>query len=138
MTLEWRPLEPGAVDHELLWTSVLGVCAALAVGMLLIMGVPPIGCVFKAVTGLPCLTCGFTRGALALLDGDILASIRWNPLVPLGVLGAIIYMAYGVLAVASGPHRLRAALSHREAQAVRWAAVCSMAAVWVWLIVDGR
>ncbi len=38
-------------------------------------------CLFKNITTLPCPTCGCTRAALALLQGDILLAIRFNPLV---------------------------------------------------------
>lgn len=138
MTLEWRPLGPGAVDHERLWTAVLAASAVTALAMLSTVGVPPIGCAFKAVTGVPCLTCGFTRGALALAAGEVLAAARWNPLVPLGAFGAIAYGGYAVAAIAAGPGRLRARLTAGEARGVRWAAVLLAAAVWTWLIVDGR
>lgn len=138
MTLEWRQLEPGALDHERLWTSVLAACAATGLAMVYTLGVPPVGCLFKAVTGVPCLTCGFTRGCLALAAGDVLAAARWNPLVPLGSAGAIAYGSYAIAALLRGPERLRARLTAAEARGARWGAVLAAAAVWAWLILDGR
>jgi hypothetical protein len=37
-------------------------------------------CVFKRLTGIPCPTCGFTRGALCLLHGQIGQAWLYNPL----------------------------------------------------------
>ena len=138
MTLEWQPLERGAVDHERLWSSVLTASAVTAAAMLYSVGAPPLACVFKALTGFPCLTCGFTRGLVALSAGEVLAAARWNPLVPLGALAASGYVSYAVAAIAAGPRRLRVRCGPAGARAVRWAAAVTAAAVWAWLIVDGR
>ena len=41
-------------------------------------------CIFNAVTGLPCFLCGITRAVMALLNGDIAASLAFfPPLLPL-------------------------------------------------------
>jgi hypothetical protein len=47
-------------------------------------------CPLRALTGVPCPFCGGTRGALALLHGDLLHSLALNP----GVLLAIVAIAY--------------------------------------------
>jgi hypothetical protein len=38
-------------------------------------------CLLREVTGVPCPTCGATRGLLALLDGRVLDALALNPLV---------------------------------------------------------
>ena len=45
------------------------------------------GCVFKALTGLPCPTCGTTRAAFALAELDVLGALYRYPLPTLGWLG---------------------------------------------------
>ena len=40
----------------------------------------PIGCPFKALTGIPCPGCGGTRALYAILHGDILEALYINPL----------------------------------------------------------
>ena len=44
------------------------------------------GCRFHAVTGLPCMSCGSTRAALALTHGEWLEAMRLNPLACLAFL----------------------------------------------------
>lgn len=48
-------------------------------------GMPP--CVFRSMTALYCPGCGNTRSVMALLNGDVLNSLRLNPLPVLVVLG---------------------------------------------------
>ncbi|MDR2849612.1 MAG: DUF2752 domain-containing protein [Verrucomicrobiota bacterium] len=44
-------------------------------------------CLFKRLTGLPCLTCGGSRAFAALLAGDVAGALRVQPL--LTALGAV-------------------------------------------------
>jgi len=41
-------------------------------------------CLLKNVTGVPCFLCGGTRASLALIQGDVIRSLLFNPLVCLG------------------------------------------------------
>jgi len=47
-------------------------------------------CIIKHATNIPCPSCGATRSALALLHGDFLDSLYWNPI---GILLLIILLA---------------------------------------------
>ena len=94
---------------------------------------PP--CFFRRLTGFPCLTCGGTRAALALLQGDVGAALRANPLMTLAlallvggglVAFALVLVGRGVRGPGRVPGWVRAAL------------VAVLAANWFWLIVDGR
>jgi hypothetical protein len=53
----------------------------------------PATCMFKAVTHIPCPSCGATRAILLLLRGDIGGSLALNPL------GAFLFAALVVLPV---------------------------------------
>jgi len=138
MTVEWRALEAGAVDHEALWFAVLAACGVCAAVLLYGIGLPPVGCLFKAVTGVPCLTCGAGRSLLCLSHGDLLCAVRSNPLAPAGVVGAAAYAIYAGAAWLAGPGRLRARVSAGESLLLRSAATAMLLATWAWLIVDGR
>ncbi|MCD4700203.1 MAG: DUF2752 domain-containing protein, partial [Phycisphaerae bacterium] len=45
------------------------------------MGLKVVLCFFKRLTGIPCPTCGFSRGLLCILRGDIAGALWHNPLV---------------------------------------------------------
>jgi hypothetical protein len=93
-----------AVARHAVWPLV-----ALAVYVLahaLVLALPalrdhaPALCVFRAVTGVPCPTCGATRATLALASGDLPLAFRFNPLIsaawlllPVALLGAFVFRA---------------------------------------------
>jgi Protein of unknown function (DUF2752) len=54
------------------------------------------GCVFRAVTGLPCPFCGLTHSMMALGQGDVGAALLQNPLGLLVLPLAIVLLAAGV------------------------------------------
>ena len=128
-----------AIDHELLWTSV-GVLSACVAWVVCRQPLPsPIGlCVFKAVTGWPCVTCGGTRAIRALCEGDLPHALRANPLVALGAIGWAGYGAYALGALTGGWPRLRIQLDHASARRLRWVAVFLVGLTWAYLVAEGR
>jgi len=53
-------------------------------------------CTFHRLTGVPCPTCGTTRTALAILDGDIVGAVLINPL---AALAGIVFIVGGLMAI---------------------------------------
>lgn len=56
-------------------------------------------CTLKAVLGLPCMTCGATRGTMRLLYGDVVAAVLFQPMMMLvylavGIWGAVSFGAF--------------------------------------------
>src|SRR5437763_16078474 len=78
MEIVRRPLAPGETNHELLWLTVSSGGLALAATWLALKLPWPI-CLFHALTGHPCLTCGATRPAVALFHAHSLVAGQWNP-----------------------------------------------------------
>ena len=116
-----------------LWGGAALLCAAAAPwSPALARGLPP--CPFRALVGIPCLTCGTTRALLALARLDVGAALCWNPLAA----------AAGILFVPGGLVALGAALTGRgvetprPAPALRAALAIARAANWVFLIASGR
>lgn len=62
--------------------SLLGIAFVMLTGHYKTTGNSPlwVGCVFKAITDLPCPSCGSTRTVLELIQGDVAAIISGNPL----------------------------------------------------------
>jgi hypothetical protein len=138
LTVTFRRLERGEIDHELIWAGiavfVFGVARWFPFDLF-----PPPACPFKHLTGYPCCTCGLTRGLLAFTRGEFAAAFRWNPLIALGAAASAVYVLYGAVVVAFKLPRIRCALTARwERVAVRLVAVSALVVDWAYLIAVGR
>jgi Protein of unknown function (DUF2752) len=99
------------------------------------LGIPL--CMFKASTGLPCVTCGGTRALVALGHLDVAGAFAMNPLValalvtlvPWGLVDAVLALKGRALVLEIGP-----AVGH----ALRWSIVPVLLANWAYLIAVGR
>jgi hypothetical protein len=91
-------------------------------------------CRFRAFTGLPCPTCGGTRGTAALLRGDVSEAFAANPLL-MGVLAVTALVL--LVRAATG---LLPALRTRpgEGRYVLGVALTLVALDWAYLIAAGR
>jgi len=139
VTLATRVLGRGDVDHELLWSAVGALVAGAAWAALHTGGaLGPARCVFKAVTGVPCLTCGSTRAVEAMVAGRWLEALWLNPIVTVVAAGWTAYAAYGVGAVTGAWPRAAVRLDGRECTVLRAIAALAVVAAWVFLAVDGR
>lgn len=119
------------------WAMVLvGGSAALVVHYLgpLLSMLPP--CVFHTLTGMPCPTCGSTRAFAALVDGNLLAALRIQPLFAIGCLIAIGLGALAVAARITGA-RITVALTERDRFLIRWTLIAAVLINWVYLLSAG-
>jgi hypothetical protein len=90
-------------------------------------------CLFRRVTHLPCPTCGVTRGAQAILRGDILAALTYNPLA-FSIL-AVVLAAFLLRLTIGRTVRVRATDRQRK---WAWLAMALCVALnWGYLIVRG-
>lgn len=134
MRVVWRRMPAAGFDHELVWLSVsLAALAGGAAWMAIGLGWPQ--CPFLAMTGRPCLTCGATRSAIALLHGDFLAALRWNPLAFVAFAALIAFDLYATIVLVGRTARLRVAdWTVAEKKMVRIAAICLLALNWIYLL----
>jgi hypothetical protein len=112
----------------------IGAAGALAIAPLVAPFAP--ACLFHALTGLPCPSCGATRAVVALADGDVGRALAFNPLVTLGVLA---FLAAGMAALpwvalrGPVPVEARAVSTGR----LRLGVAATLAAQWAWLVIRG-
>ncbi len=87
-------------------------------------------CLFKRLSGMACPTCGLTRGALSLLQGEIAAAWLYNPL-----LFSIIAIFFGhILVRLFFAHSVRIQTSAAERQ-IGWVlAVAVGLANWAYVV----
>ena len=91
-------------------------------------------CRFRAITGLPCPTCGGTRGTAALLSGDVGGAFAANPL-----LMAVLVVTVVVLLVRAATG-LAPAFRTRpgEGRRLLGGALLLLALDWAYLVAAGR
>jgi hypothetical protein len=94
------------------------------------MGRPIYTCLFKRLTGIPCPTCGFTRGALCLLHGRVGQAWLYNPLL-FSVLGVLLIAIVLRLVFARS---VRVYLTHTE-RAIAWVLAVVLSCInWAYVI----
>jgi Protein of unknown function (DUF2752) len=133
MRLRVRRLAPGEFDHELLWLSVSLSTLFLAAGWLA-TSLPWPRCMFHEITGLPCVTCGMTRSAIAFFHGHILAALKWNPLVFVFLCGAMVFDLYAFVVLVTRAPRLRFVFGQTEKKYARGVVICALALNWIYLL----
>jgi hypothetical protein len=114
-----------------------GIVIGAAVGLLHLDHLNVTFCMFKAVTGLPCMTCGTTRALGRLVALDVRGAVVMNPLAAAVALALIPWGVADLLLLRRG-RALALEVSPGVAPALRVAAVTLLAANWAYLIVVGR
>lgn len=87
-------------------------------------------CLFKRLTGFPCPTCGFTRGALSFLHGHIIQAWLYNPLLYSAL--ALFCAVVGVRVIFA--RVMRVSLTPTERRAAWVLALVLFAANWAYVI----
>ena len=112
-------------------------------GMKAFSHAPPFGtCMFKAITHVPCPSCGSTRAIVLLLRGDIEESLSLNPLGALLLIGLVIvppWLLADILTNRESLHRLYTG-AERVLKRKVWILVPFVILVivnWVWNIRKG-
>ncbi len=122
------------------WPVVAFAVCLLALGGLRLAvawNLPLPGCRFHAVTGLPCMSCGSTRAALALTRGEWLEALRWNPLAVAGFVAVAVAFLLWCADAAFGSRFLRAA-RQRLGCLPGWRLFAAAVALnWIYLLFSG-
>jgi len=113
------------------------VAAAGVVALLGLDHLPFTVCYFKALTGIPCLSCGGTRAAAGLARLDLGTALAMNPLAALAGL-ALVPWGVGDLVLWSRGRALRLHLAPAIRPAVRGLVVAALVLNWAFLIAAGR
>ncbi|MFC1611661.1 DUF2752 domain-containing protein [Myxococcota bacterium] len=132
-----RPVGPGELDHERIWTAVFFLAVGVAIAL------PSqiwerLFCPFKLVVGLPCPGCGTTRMVLALLAGEPSIALSLNPLATVAALGWGVFAAYGTVVAMGRLPRVRLEGSPRVWHQRAAMMVLGLVGVnWIYLIAAG-
>src|SRR5438874_7030194 len=134
MRIVRRPLAPREIDHELIWLSVsLGGLGLAAIWFALQLPWPH--CIFLAITGHPCLTCGATRAAIAFFHLDFWSALKWNPLFFIALCGLSIFDGYAFAVLVTRAPRLRIIqFTPTEKGFLRLVAILVLISNWIYLL----
>jgi hypothetical protein len=134
MRFLWPRAPANKFDHELAW---LGVSVGTVVGgaIWLALGLLWPRCFFRALTGLPCVSCGATRCTIAFLHGDFLTAWQWNPLAFVAFGALIAFDLYAVIVIIGRTARLRIVdWTAREKNVTRIVVISLLALNWIYLL----
>ncbi len=138
MQLTHRRLAPNELDHELIWLTVSLGSLGLAI-IWLALGLPWPRCLFLALTGHPCITCGATRSAIAFFHANFAAAWKWNPLVFVFLCGVSTFDLYAFTVIVLRTPRLRITnFSFAAKIFVRVLVVTLLALNWIYVLAHWR
>jgi hypothetical protein len=83
------------VVHEAIWAPLIA-SAFVAARFFPFEKISFLVCPFKAITSIPCLTCGGTRAMIALSRFDLLRAVEMNPLVTIAALCGALYVLHAI------------------------------------------
>jgi hypothetical protein len=116
----------------------IAVAGTAAVALLGLDRLPIAVCTFRAVTGLPCLTCGATRAAARLAFGDVAGAFAMNPLATAGALALVPWGIADLALMTRGRALVVEVARPAAAWALRGLAVAAVVVNWAYLVVAGR
>jgi hypothetical protein len=113
MRLTLARLKKTDLDHEKLWGGLF-VFLFLFIQCLPSWFINQYPCLFRKITGLPCLSCGITRILLLLGQGEMAQAFRLSPLFTLAAVGAAGFVIYCFIAWIFGLKRIRISFDSRK------------------------
>ena len=92
-------------------------------------------CFFKYFTGHPCVICGGTRATMALMRGDVIKALQWNPLFTIAL---VVVMTVLLIELASQRRFVIKFKSKKEKIVIYAITILVIMANWVYLWLVGR
>ena len=133
MRIYTKKRRPGQIEFGIIYGVI--VLLMLAAGRFLPVTAFLPACVFKGLTGIPCLTCGSTRSLEHLSQGHLMESLSMNPLISLTVIVVLLSCVYSLITLLFGIPRAGFIFSEGEKGLVRAGAFVLLLANWLYLAI---
>lgn len=127
-----RPAFSGEWNHELIWPLAL-VAGIVAGWLFFYLGLETPGCIFHGLTHLPCLGCGGTRCARALVHFDFWSAFKFHPAFFTFFVLAALWSAYSAIFwLRRDTLRLRFSIQESEKKKLTLLAIAFVGLHWAW------
>ena len=133
MRLTVQQSTSGQIELGIIFGTIAIVALVLARVVPVQEILPP--CVFLAVTGIPCPSCGTTRSLVQLAHGDIAGSLILNPLFSLMVMTSLFLFLARSACLPFSRSRITLTHTRREGTLLRASMVGIFLANWIYVIV---
>jgi Protein of unknown function (DUF2752) len=132
MHISLRYKNPGDIEFGIVYGTI-ALLALIAARVLPVQEILP-PCPFRAVTGIPCPSCGTTRSLVHLAHGDIAGSLILNPLFSLAMITALFLLFARAARLPFNRSRITLTHTRREGTLLRAGMAGIFLANWCYLI----
>jgi len=132
MRISLRYKSPGDIEFGIIYGTI-ALLALIAARVLPVQDLLP-PCPFRAVTGIPCPSCGSTRSLVHLANGDIAGSLILNPLFSLAMITALFLFFACSASLLFNRSRITLTHTRREGTLLRAGMAGIFLANWSYLI----
>jgi len=122
----------GEVEYGIIYGGISLVALFIARTMPVLSFAP--SCVFRAVTGIPCPTCGSTHSVVHLAQGEVSAAFMMNPLTTVCLTAAVLVFFYSLVTLSFDLPKISIMLSSKEETTLRVCVIILILVQWVYLI----
>ena len=127
-----RKKQPSQIEFALIYGG-LAILLLVAARILPVAQLAP-DCVFKAITGIPCPTCGSTRAVILLSHGHLESAFRMNPATGAVFVTALLAFLCRLIVLAFDLPGIHIGFSGREKNLVRISVVLALLLNWAYVI----
>ena len=134
MRISLKYNNPGEIEFAIIY-GLIAILALLSARVLPLQDILP-PCPFRAVTGIPCPSCGTTRSLVHLAHGDFAGSLILNPLFSLVMITALFLFFARSACLPFNRSRITLTHTRREGSLLRAGIAAFFLANWMYLIVN--
>ena len=134
MRFKFVPVDGADRIHEWAWGG-LSAAAVLGARLLPFDSMPALPCMFRELTGYPCMSCGMTRAFRYMAHAQPATAWRYSPLGCAVFVVALLWASYSALVLCARLPVLRVELTRSwESRALRLFLLSLVVANWIWIV----
>jgi len=132
MHIIFKKREKGEIEYGIIYGGISLVVLIIARTMPVLSLAP--SCVFRALTGIPCPTCGATHAVVYLSHGEVSAAFMMNPLTAVCLIVAFLVFFYSLATLSFNLPKINIMLSSKECTILRVGVIILILIQWAYVI----